>query len=215
MFEETSKKIKKAKIIPVVKIDDVNKAVPLAKSLLEGGMTAVEITFRTTEGDAGFEKIASCIKKIRTEVPELLTGAGTVINPVLAGKAVEAGAQFIVSPGFNPLTVDWCIEHKVPVYPGVDSPSFVEQALGKGLSVLKLFPAELIGGVKMLKALAGPFPGVKFMATGGISEKNAAEYFTCQNLIAVGGSWMVKEQLINEGKWEEITALSKAALSLV
>ena len=213
MFEEISEKIKNAKIIPVVKMDDVEKAVPLAKALLAGGITAIEITFRTTEGEEGFKKIAACIKKVCDEVPQMLAGAGTVINASLAQRAVDAGAQFIVSPGFNPSTVDWCIEHKVPVYPGVNTPSLVEAALEKGLSVLKFFPAEVCGGTKMLKALSGPFPTVRFMATGGVNEKNAADYFACKNLVAVGGSWMVNEALINEGKWDEITRLSKEALA--
>ena len=213
MFDELSEKIKNARIIPVVKMDDTEKAVPLAKALLEGGISAIEITFRTTEGEAGYKKIAECIKKVSTEVPQMLVGAGTVINPSLAEKAVEAGAQFIVSPGFNPSTVDWCIAKNVPVYPGVNNPSLVEVALEKGLSVLKFFPAEVSGGTKMLKALAGPFPTVKFMATGGISEKNVKEYFGCKNLVAVGGSWMVSETLINEKNWQEITRLSKEALA--
>lgn len=213
MFEESSQKIKDARIIPVVKMDDAEKAVPLAKALLAGGITAIEITFRTTEGEEGFKKIAACIKKVCDEVPQMLVGAGTVINAGLAEKAVAAGAQFIVSPGFNPSTVDWCISRKIPVYPGVNTPSLVEQALEKGLSVLKFFPAEVCGGTKMLKALAGPFPTVKFMATGGVNDKNVRDYFACKNLVAVGGSWMVSEALINECKWDEITRLSKEALA--
>ena len=213
MFESTSEKIQKAKIVPVVKMDDVEKALPLANALLAGGITAIEITFRTTEGEAGYAKIAECIKKVAENCPDMLVGAGTVINPELAEKAVEAGAQFIVSPGFNPATVDWCIQHNVPVYPGVNTPSLVEEALMRNLTVLKFFPAEVCGGVKMLKALSGPFPTVKFMATGGIDSNNIKNYFACKNLVAVGGSWMVAEDLIKSSEWEKITELSRTALN--
>lgn len=215
MFEELVKKIEDARLVPVVKMDDVNKAVPLAKALLNGGIKAIEITFRTTQGEEGFEKIAECIKTVSENCPEILLGAGTVINPELAQKAVNAGAKFIVSPGFNPQTVDWCIEHNVPVCPGIDSPSFVEQALAKGLNFLKLFPAEVCGGTKMLDALSGPFPTVKFMATGGINSSNASGYFKCKNLVAIGGSWMVKEEFINSENWERITKLSELALESI
>ncbi len=212
MFEEISRKIETAGLIPVVKMDVPEDAVPLAEALLKGGISAIEITFRTTEGEAGFAKIAECIKRVSAAHPEMLVGAGTVINPELAKKAVAAGAKFIVSPGFNPETVDYCISENVPVYPGISSPSQVEVALGKGLSVLKFFPAEASGGVKTLKALAGPFPTVKFMATGGINEQNVGEYMKCANIAAVGGSWMVQEKLIKEKNWAEITRLSAQAV---
>ncbi len=214
MFEETTKKIIDACLIPVVKVDDEKKAVSLANALIAGGISAIEITFRTTEGEKGFAKIADCIKAVSNQC-NILVGAGTVVNPELAKKAVAAGAKFIVSAGFNPQTVDWCIEHKIPVCPGVNNPSLVEQAMAKGLDFLKFFPAEVSGGVKMLNALSGPFPTVKFMATGGIGISNLAEYFKCKNLVAVGGSWMVKENLIESENWAEITRLSSEAVNLI
>ena len=212
MFEEISRKVEEAGLIPVVKMDCAEDALPLAEALLRGGISAIEITFRTTEGEAGFAKIAECIRKVSDAHPEMLVGAGTVINPELARKAIAAGARFIVSPGFNPETVDYCISQNVPVYPGVSSPSQVEVAMSKGLSVLKFFPAEASGGVKTLKALAGPFPTVKFMATGGINEQNIGEYMKCANIAAVGGSWMVQEKLIKDRNWDEITRLSCQAV---
>lgn len=212
MFEEITKRIAAAKIVPVVKMDEPDVALDLAKALLAGGITVIEITFRTTEGEAGFLKIAECIKKVSEGCPEILVGAGTVINPQLAKKAAEAGAKFLMAPGFNHATVDWCIENNVPVFPGINNPSLVEEALMKGLKVLKFFPAEVCGGTKMLKALAGPFPSVKFIPTGGISSENIKSYIDCKNTVAAGGSWMVKEDLIKERNWAEITRLAKEAV---
>ena len=148
----------------------------------------------------GRGKIAECIKAVRTAHPAMLIGAGTVINPRLAELAQKAGADFIVAPGFNEQTVDWCISRDVPIIPGVNSPTLVEAALAKNLTVLKFFPADISGGTKMLKSLAGPFPQVKFIPTGGINETNTAEYLACPNVLAVGGSWMVKENLLKKEK---------------
>lgn len=192
-------------IVPVVKIDDAAKAVPLAKAMIKGGIPCAEITFRTAAAE-------QAIKNITAEVPEMLVGAGTVINPELAEKAVNAGAKFIVSPGFNPATVEWCLEHNVPVTPGVCTPSEIERGLSYGLDVLKFFPAEASGGVNMLKNLAGPFPQVKFMTTGGISTSNLADYAKCPNVLAIGGSWMVKPELIESENWDEITRLCHEAV---
>lgn len=215
MFEDFNKKIENARIIPVVKVDVVEDALSIARALIDGGINAMEITFRTTEGEAGYKKISDCIKAVCDKMPQMLVGAGTVINADLAEKAVNAGAQFIVSPGFNPETVDYCISRNVPVYPGVNCPSQIEMALSKNLNVLKFFPAEECGGLKMLKALSGPFPTVKFMATGGINEKNAGKYLASSNIAAVGGSWMVKAALIKEKNWSEITRLSKKAMASI
>lgn len=192
-------------LVPVVKIDDAAKAVPLAKAMIKGGLPVAEITFRTAAAE-------QAIKNITTECPEMLVGAGTVINPELAKKAVSAGATFVVSPGLNEETVKWCIENNVPVVPGVCTPSDVEKGLSLGLDVLKFFPAEASGGVNMLNNLAGPFPQVKFMTTGGISTKNLAEYAKCKNVLAIGGSWMVKPELIESENWDEITRLCEEAV---
>lgn len=215
MFEDFNKKIENARIIPVVKVDVVEDALSIARALIDGGINAMEITFRTTEGEAGYKKISDCIKAVCDKMPQMLVGAGTVINADLAEKAVNAGALFIVSPGFNPETVDYCISRNVPVYPGVNSPSQIEMALSKNLNVLKFFPAEECGGLKMLKALSGPFPTVKFMATGGINAKNAGKYLASSNIAAVGGSWMVKADLIKAKNWTEITRLSKLAMASI
>lgn len=195
-------------IVPVVKIDDAAKAVPLAKAMIKGGINTAEITFRT---DAAEE----AIRRISEACPEMVVGAGTVINPSLAEKAVKAGAQFIVSAGLNPETVRWCNEHDVPCCPGVCTPSEIEMGLSLGLDTLKFFPAETSGGVKMLKDLGGPFPKLKFMTTGGINPANVQDYARTPNVMAIGGSWMVKADLIENEKWDEITRLCEEALRLV
>lgn len=212
MFGQIYAKIKDAKIIPVVKTDIPQNAVNLAGALLLGGINAIEITFRTTQGEEDLEKIAECIKAVRTAHPAMLIGAGTVINPRLAELAQKAGADFIVAPGFNEQTVNWCISRDVPIIPGVNSPTLVEAALAKNLTVLKFFPADISGGTKMLKSLAGPFPQVKFIPTGGINETNTAEYLSCPNVLAVGGSWMVKEDLVKTNSWDKISELAEKAV---
>ena len=191
-------------LVPVVKIEDAEKAVPLAKALIDGGIPCAEITFRT---DAAEE----AIRKVTKAYPEMLVGAGTVINPQLAEKAVAAGAKFIVSAGFNKETVAWCLSHNVPVVPGVCTPSEIELGLSMGLNVLKFFPAEASGGVAMLKDFSGPFSQVRFMTTGGININNLPDYAKASNVLAIGGSWMVKPDLINGEKWDEITRLCKEA----
>ena len=193
-------------LVPVVKIEDASKAERLADALVAGGLPCAEVTFRT-------DAAADAISAITTAFPQMLVGAGTVINVDYAKKAKKAGARFIVSPGFNPAVVDWCLKNDMPVVPGVNNPSGVEAGLEKGLSVLKFFPAEQSGGVGMLSALAGPFPQVSFMPTGGISLKNLADYAKCANVHAIGGSWMVKSDLIESENWEEITRLCREAVT--
>ena len=192
-------------IVPVVKIDDASKAEALAKALIDGGLPCAEVTFRTAAAEEAIQRMSKAY-------PEMLIGAGTVINPELAEKAVNAGAKFIVSPGLNPATVEWCLAHDVPVVPGIATPSEIEKGLSYGLKVLKFFPAEALGGVSMLKNLAGPFPQVKFMTTGGINAGNLAEYAKAKNVLAIGGSWMVKADLIQNDQWEKITALCREAV---
>ncbi|MBQ0070916.1 MAG: bifunctional 4-hydroxy-2-oxoglutarate aldolase/2-dehydro-3-deoxy-phosphogluconate aldolase [Spirochaetales bacterium] len=195
-------------IVPVVKIDDASKAEKLAEAMIKGGILCAEVTFRT---DAAEEAIARMSKAF----PEMMVGAGTVLNAETAEKAVKAGAKFIVSPGLDEGTVKWCQANGVPVTPGVSSASEVQHGINLGLSVLKLFPAEAVGGVKMVKDLGGPFPKVKFMTTGGINQKNLADYAKCPNILAVGGSWMVKADLINNEDWDEITRLCKEAVVML
>lgn len=192
-------------ILPVVKISDVQKAAPLARALCEGGIPAAEITFRTAQAE-------EAISVISKEVPQLLVGAGTVLNIDQAERAVKAGARFIVSPGFNPKVVEYCLKHNIPVVPGCTNPSEVTQAMEYGLEAVKFFPAEASGGLKTLKALAGPFGNMKFMPTGGIDLNNLNEYLAFPKVIACGGSWMVPEKLMDENEFEKITALTREAV---
>ena len=192
-------------IVPVIAINDVEKAVPLAKALAAGGIPCAEVTFRTAQGEES-------IRRIAREVPNVLVGAGTVLTCDQVDRAVSAGAKFIVSPGFNPKVVSYCIEKGIPITPGCSSPSDIEKALEAGLEVVKFFPAEQSGGLDYIKAVAGPFPSLKFMPTGGINAGNIAKYIAFDKIIACGGSWMVSADLINSGDFEKITALSREAV---
>ena len=205
-MNEILEKLGQIGLVPVVKIEDAAMAEKLAAALIAGGLACSEVTFRT-------DAAADAIRAITSAFPQMLVGAGTVINVDYAKKAKKAGAKFIVSPGFNPDVVDWCLENDMPVVPGVNNPSGVEAGLEKGLSVLKFFPAEQSGGTGMLSALAGPFPQVSFMPTGGINLKNIADYAKCTNVLAIGGSWMVKSELIESENWQEITHLSREAVT--
>ncbi len=195
-------------VVPVVVLEDAKDALPLAKALKEGGLPCAEVTFRT---DAAEESI----RLIRREYPDMLVGAGTVLGIDQAERALEAGAKFIVSPGFDPQVVDDCLERDVPVFPGCITPSEVAQAVKRGMEVLKFFPAEQAGGLAMIKAMAAPYTMVKFMPTGGISEKNLKEYLECDKIICCGGSWMVKGSLIKNGEFGKIRKLVKEAVELV
>lgn len=204
-MNEVIEKIGKIGIVPVIKIEDVEKAVPLAKALCEGGLPCAEVTFRTAQAE-------EAIRRITEAVPEMLVGAGTVLTTEQVDRAVGAGAKFIVSPGFNRKIVTYCIEKGVPVTPGCSSPSDVEQALECGLDVVKFFPAEAAGGLPMIKAMCGPYTTLKFMPTGGISAKNLNEYLSFKKILACGGSWMVKEDLIQNGDFAAITTLAREAV---
>jgi len=216
MFEEMTKKMELLGLVPVIKINGPEQALPLGKALLAGGIKAAEVCFRVDadveDRESALQAVADGIAAMRKAYPQMTVGAGTVTSPELAKKAMAAGAQFIVSPGFNPAMVDYCIEQNVPVYPGVNCASQAEQAMNRGLNLIKYFPAEVSGGVKGLAALGGPYPTMKFMATGGVNAKNIGDYMQCKNIAAVGGSWMVKADLINGEKWDEITELSKSAI---
>lgn len=205
-MNEVLEKIGKIGIVPVIKIEDTAKAVPLAKALCAGGLPVAEVTFRT-------EQAQEAIRLIAQAVPEMLVGAGTVLTTEQVDRAVEAGAQFIVSPGLNPKVVAYCIKKGVPITPGCSNPSDIEQALELGLEVVKFFPAEAAGGLPMIKAMAAPYTKVRFIPTGGISAKNLNEYLSFKKILACGGSWMVKEDLINTGDFETITALTREAVS--
>jgi len=195
------------KVVPVVVLDDVKDAEPLAKALVEGGLPCAEVTFRT---EAAAESI-----RIMTEVyPDMLVGAGTVLTTEQVDKAVGSGAKFIVSPGFDPEIVDYCIGKNIPVFPGCISPSEVAQAVKRGLKVVKFFPAEQSGGLAMIKAMAAPYHMLKFMPTGGINTENLKEYLACDKILCCGGSWMVKGDMIKAGEFEKIKKLTREAKEL-
>jgi 2-dehydro-3-deoxyphosphogluconate aldolase / (4S)-4-hydroxy-2-oxoglutarate aldolase len=194
-------------IIPVIKISNAKNTVPLAKTLYAGGLPAAEITFRT---DAAEESI----RQIAQNVPEVCVCAGTVLTVENAKIAVDAGAKAIISPGTNLEVVRWCMENNIPVIPGCATPTEVEACMRMGLDVVKLFPAEVVGGTKLLKALSGPYAGVKFMPTGGVTEKNVSDYLTLPNVLCCGGSWMVPEKLLDSGDFVKIEELVRGAAAI-
>lgn len=199
--------IKNMHVVPVVVLEDAQNARPLAKALVEGGLPCAEVTFRTSAAE-------EAIRIMTTEFPEMLVGAGTVLTTEQVDKAVAAGAGFIVSPGFDPKIVDYCLEKNIPVYPGCVTPSEVAQAVKRGLKVVKFFPAAQYGGVSTIKALAAPYVGLKFMPTGGVNLNNLEEYLSCPSIQACGGSWMVKGDLIKAGDFEKIRELTREAVDL-
>lgn len=192
-------------IIPVIKIDDAAKAVPLAHALSEGGLPAAEITFRTSAA-------AEAIRAIADACPDMVLGAGTVLTVEQADEAKRAGAHFIVSPGLNPRVVKHCGEIGMPILPGCSNPSDIEAALEFGLDTVKFFPAEAAGGLPMLKAMAAPYGNVRFMPTGGLNENNILSYLSFDKIIACGGSFMVKDEYIRAGEFDKIRALTESAV---
>lgn len=207
-MSNVSEQIQKVGVVPVVVLNDAKDAAPLAKALCEGGLPCAEVTFRT-------EAAEESIRIMAAEYPEMLVGAGTVLTIDQVDRAVAAGAKFIVSPGFDPEIVDYCLSKNISVFPGCITPSEVAQAVKRGLKVVKFFPAEQFGGVSTIKALAAPYVGVKFMPTGGVNAKNLESYLTCDKIVACGGSWMVKGSLVEEGRFDEIKDLVKEAVQLV
>ena len=194
-------------VVPVVVLEDEAQAVPTARALLAGGINAMEITFRTAAAKGSIAKVAK-------EVPEMIVGAGTVVNLQNLHDAVDAGAKFIVCPGSDPELIAEAIKLNVPITPGVVTPSEIMMGLKLGLKVFKFFPAETFGGLKTIKALCGPFPQIKFLPTGGINQANAAEYFKNPKIVAVGGSWMVTKDMVAAGDFAGITEKSAAATAL-
>lgn len=197
--------IQKIGIVPVVVINKVEDAVPLAKALCAGGLPCAEVTFRT-------EAAAGAIKAMTEQFPNMCVGAGTVLNAEQVDAAVAAGAKFIVSPGLNPRTVKYCQEKNVPITPGTSSPTDIEAAIELGLDVVKFFPAEQSGGLAKIKAMAAPYVNMKFMPTGGINAKNINDYLAFPKIIACGGSWMVPGDLISAGEWDKIEQLTREAV---
>ncbi len=207
-MNEVLKEIEKIGIVPVVVLDDPKDAEPLAQALCDGGLPCAEVTFRT--GAA-----AESIRIMAEKFPHMLVGAGTVLTTDQVDRAVEAGAKFIVSPGLNPRIVKYCVEKGIPITPGCANPSDVEQAIENGLDVVKFFPAEQAGGLAYIKAIAAPYVGMKFMPTGGINAKNVRDYLAYDRILACGGSWMVKADLIRAGEFDKIRDLVKEAAEIV
>lgn len=205
-MNETLEKIGELGIIPVVKIEKAEDALPLGRALIDGDLPIAEITFRTSAAEES-------IKTLTGELPNLLVGAGTVLTIEQVKKAVSAGAKFIVSPGFNPKVVDYCIENNIPVTPGINNPTQIEMALERGIEVVKFFPAEASGGLPLLESMSAPYTGIKFIPTGGIDLNNLTSYLSNKKVHACGGSWMVKVDLISSGNFDEITRLTKEAVS--
>lgn len=195
-------------VVPVVVLEDAKDALPLAKALVEGGLAVAEVTFRTAAAEESIRIMAEAY-------PDMLVGAGTVLTIDQVNRAVKAGSKFIVSPGFDPEIVDYCLENNIPVYPGTVTPSELAQAVKRGLEVVKFFPAEQYGGLSTIKALAAPYTTVKFMPTGGVNVKNLADYLKSDKIVACGGTWMVKGDLIKAGEWDKIRQMTADAAALV
>lgn len=195
-------------LVPMIKLDRAEDAVPLAKALRDGGLPLAEITFRTDAAEESMRNISKAL-------PDVLVGAGTVTNIAQVEQAVNAGAKFIVTPGFSPAVVKHCVDNNIPITPGVSTPSEVQMALDHGVNTVKFFPAETAGGLKALKGISAPYSMVKFIPTGGISAANLAEYILFPKVLACGGSWLAKEDLIKAGNFDEITRITRAALNIV
>ncbi len=206
-MEKMQEQLQKFGVVPVVVLNNAKDALLLAKALIEGGLPCAEVTFRT-------EAAEESIRQMAEKYPEMLVGAGTVLTIEQVDRAVNAGAKFIVSPGFDPEIVDYCLSREIPIFPGCVTPSEVARAVKRGLKVVKFFPAEQYGGVSAIKALAAPYTMVRFMPTGGVSLKNLKDYLSCDKIIACGGSWMVKGDLIEAGEFDKIREMTKEAVTL-
>ncbi len=205
--EQIFARISGTRLLPVVVVDNAGDAVPLAKALVAGGLPVAEVTFRT-------EAAAEAIRRIAAEVPDALLGAGTVLTPAQVKAAKAAGARFLVTPGYNPAVVQAAADEGLPIVPGVNNPTGVEQAMAAGLTAVKFFPAEPTGGVPFLKALMGPYGGMRFIPTGGIGPKNLRDYLVLSSVLACGGSWMVDRALVRAGRFDEVQRLTVEAVKL-
>lgn len=196
------------KVVPVVVLNRVEDAKPLGEALCAGGLPVAEVTFRT-------EAAEESIRVMKNAFPEMMVGAGTIVNVEQAKRALDAGATFLVSPGFSAKVTEFAIDNNVPIFPGCCTPTEIMMAMDYGLKVVKFFPAKQFGGLDTIKALAAPFPSMKFMPTGGVSAANILDFLAFNKIIACGGSWMVKDSLVKEGNFAEITRLTKEAVDLV
>lgn len=199
--------LKALKIVPVIALDDAQTILPLAQALADNGLPVAEITFRSPAA-------AEAIRLLRQQRPDFLIAAGTVLTAEQVIQAQQAGADFIVTPGFNPKIVELCQKLNLPITPGVNNPMAIEAALEMGINTVKFFPAEASGGVKMIKALLGPYSQLQIMPTGGVNLQNLRDYLAIPNVLACGGSWFVEKSLINQKNWAEIGRLTKEAVTL-
>ena len=206
--KELEERFYKIGVIPVIALDDAKDASALGDALMKGGLPAAEVTFRTAAA-------VDTIKTLKKEFPDMLVGAGTVLTTEQADRAIDAGAEFIVAPGLNPKVVKHVLDKDYPMSPGIATATEIEAALDLGLTFVKFFPAEANGGLPMIKALAGPYTNVKYMPTGGVSAKNLADYLAYDKIVCCGGTWMVKKDLVSEGKFSEIEKMSKEAADIV
>lgn len=207
-FDDPAEGFARLRLVPTIVIDDPSRAVGLASALKEGGLPCAEVTFRTAGAGESLRRMVDAH-------PDMLIGAGTVLTVRQAAEARDAGARFIVSPGFNPAMVDFCLAHGMPVYPGVCTPTEIEAALSHGLAVLKFFPAEAMGGVKFLRAISAPYSMIRFMPTGGVDAGNLGDYLALPSVIACGGSWMAPPQWIAAGEFQKITEETARAVGRV
>lgn len=206
-MKTVEQRLAEIKVVPVIAIKDASKAAKLAEVLIDNGLPCAEVTFRTEQAEAA-------IRAMRNAHPEMLIGSGTVLTEEQVDRSISAGVDFVVSPGLNPKTVKYCQSKNIPIVPGVNNPSLVEQAMGLGLKTLKFFPAEPSGGVAMLKALTAVYP-VTFMPTGGVSPNNVNDYLSISSVFACGGTWMVPADLIDNEKWDELGELVKQVSSIL
>ena len=208
MNNEWIEKLRALRVMPVIQIENADDAVKLAQVLSENGLPAAEITFRS-------DAAAESIRRIRAAFPEIVLCAGTVLTAEQADLAIEAGADFVVSPGFNPTTVKYCLENGIKIIPGVNNPSQVEQALELGVSALKFFPAEASGGINMLKSLTGPYGNIQLMPTGGVKPSNLLDYLAIPQVLACGGTWIAPTAAIRDNDWETIASNVRATCELI
>ncbi len=205
---EMLKQLSLAGLVPVIRVENANDAVPLCAALRDGGLPVAEITFRS-------DAAAEAIRRVHDALPDVLLGAGTVLAREQVDAALQAGAAYIVSPGLNRNIVRYCQDKGVPVVPGCANASDIEAALEEGLDTVKFFPAEVLGGVKMLRALSAPYGGIRFLPTGGVNENNLNDYLALPQVVACGGSWMVPGDAVAAGDWARVTRLTRSAVALM
>ena len=207
-MQELLKKVEELKIVPVVVLEDAKDAIPLGQALIDGGLPVAEVTFRTAAAEES-------IRLMHEAYPDMVLAAGTVLTTEQVDRAVAAGASVIVSPGFDPEIVDYCISKNIPVMPGIVTPSELAQAVKRGLTRVKFFPATAAGGIKMIKAMCAAYTTVRIMPTGGINTSNLEEFLSCDKIFCCGGSWMVKGDMIKAGEFDKIQKMTEEAVALV